>query len=254
MAARLLSSGAMPRSILLLAIVLVGACRPAADAEQIDAPSASVAGTEATTAEVAKQRSPVAIASGDSMLGNTLVAVTTVNASDAQPCERVCGSLGDCLLANTSYAAQVAGGLELECLDMCVHSPDTEQAKIDFLACGSKTECGQLEACAERTWTALSEVRKSPEIAGIVASTDPCKLGCRWYFSCFYGFGPPGQAYLDPQLERDMNSCIDGCDNNPNVDRTVMGRFAECLPSHCTAERAHECWDFVHNGGSAHKP
>jgi hypothetical protein len=233
----------MSRSGLVLALLLVGGCRTAADAEQIGSPGGSVAGTEAKAGKQSNQYTSTATAGSGTGLANALVAVTTITAGEAQPCERVCGSLGDCLFADDSYTAPIAGGLELECLDMCVHSPDNDRAKIDFLACASNTECGPLQACAEQSWTALAAARQSPDVSGIVASADPCKAGCRWYWACTQTGSPPGEAYLDPELDRQMNYCVDDCDNMQPDQRRMWVSFSECIPTHCAYDRIEDCFN-----------
>ncbi len=226
----------MSRPALLAVFALVvGACRTAADAEPVGSPDDSVAGTE-TRSQGSTSKRPAGVGStGETALATTVVAVATTNAGDAQPCERVCGSLGDCLLTDDDYTAQVAGGLELECLDMCVHSPDSEPAKTEFLACGGESECGQLQACAERNWTALANARRRPEQAGgVVASADPCMAGCRWWFACASTGQPPGEAYIDPQLEILMEECFKQCDNES--ERQRLTRIGKCLTTHCADE------------------
>ncbi len=234
-----------PASLALSALLFVGACRPAPEAEGAGAPTASVAGTEADSERGASVR-PKTARAGEPNPASALIAVASVEAGAASPCERVCGSLGDCLLADRTYSDAVAGGLELECLDMCVHSPDAEPAKSAFLACGGKSECGALTTCAERNWPALAALHESPGVADVVAVNDTCKAGCRWYIACLFAGKPPGEAYLDSQSVELMETCIDQCDLVQTGHYEMMTHFADCLPDRCSYERAAECFDYVY--------
>src|SRR5690606_17171747 len=234
----------MPRAVLLaLAVSLIGGCKPAADAEPLDSPADSIAKSQTGRSGLSSKLGSGPSLAAEPRLQSSLVSVATTSASEAQPCERVCGSLGDCLLADDDYTALVAGGLELERIDRCVHSADGSPAKSALLACAAKTECGQLEACVEQTWAALGDARRSPGVVGI-ASTDPCKSGCRWLFSCMFTHAPPGEAYLDPQFELQMNQCVEGCDEMSASEREQMSHWANCLPDNCTAELVTVCWNY----------
>ena len=228
----------MSRPALLLCVaLLVGGCKKA-EGERASAPAASVAGTEAkhgssSTPDVALVNQP--------KLASSLIAVATTSPSEAQPCERVCGSLGDCLLADEDYSSATAGGLELMCLDMCVHAADDAAAKAEFLAC-SQTECGQLQACAERTWTALAEARTAPAIEGVAAPVaDPCKLGCRWVYACLYG-SPPGDAWVDPQTEQNVNDCFSACEQ-ASQEIQYLPKMPACLAHRCSMEGVYLCFE-----------
>jgi hypothetical protein len=239
----------MPRhALLVFAALLVGGCRTPPESEQLGSPGSSVAGTETKrdghSPNSRSQDGSAADSSGLANSLNSLIAVATTSASEAQPCERVCGSLGDCLLVDDDYSITDAGGLELQCLDRCVHSPDTAPAKAEFLACGEQSECGPLQACAEQTWTALAEARQGPEVAGVIASADPCKLGCRWVYSCMTTGSPPGEAYVDDQIHQYISMCVEQCDHSEPVERDWYARMASCLPNHCTLERYAECWTY----------
>jgi hypothetical protein len=223
---------------LVLFALLVGACRPETD--PIGSPGGSVAGTE-TKHDGSASKSPSDATSGaNSGVAKSLIAVTTTSASEAQPCEHMCGSLGDCLLADDAYTNVAASGLELQCLDMCVHAPDTDPVKTEFLACDSLTECGQLQACAERNWTALASVRsgQGPAISGVIASNlDPCKNACRWVLACLVTGQPPGAAQLDEYIQREIDNCFGRCENGEvnGADLEQWIRMAECLPDHCSS-------------------
>ncbi|HVI04061.1 MAG TPA: hypothetical protein VM869_35460, partial [Enhygromyxa sp.] len=173
----------------------------------------------------------------------SLIAVATTSASEAQPCERVCGSLGDCLLADDAYTITAAGGLELQCLDLCVHSADAAPAKTEFLACGAQTECGPLQACAEQHWTALAAAREGPAVEGVVApDANPCKLGCRWLYSCLYSGAPPGEAAFDPTFEQPATDCVNQCDQMSETDQEYFRTLYGCLINRCsTPDGVYQC-------------
>lgn len=235
-------------ALLVLAVSLIGGCKPAADDEPVDSPSDSVAGTEAKRSDRASGDGTGSTLASKPRLANSLVAVATTSASEAQPCERVCGSLGDCLLDDDSYTTVVAGGLELECLNLCVHAPDSAPIKSEFLACGAQTECGPLKSCAEQHWVALAEARRGPEIAGVVSpSADPCKNACRWMYSCIFTSTPPGDAPLDPAYEQYVTTCVDGCDQMAAAEREMMTNLGVCLVDNCSAERAGVCWETLYH-------
>jgi hypothetical protein len=228
-------------ALLVLAVLLVGGCRKAPETSKLGSPGDSVAGTGATRDDPPGGRAQDRDVARRSGVPSSLIAVATTGANEAQPCERVCGSLGDCLLADAAYTTNVAGGLELVCLDMCVHSAEAAPAKAEFLACGGQTECGQLQACAERNWTALAAARQGPAVAGVTASdVDPCKSGCRWTYSCMGG-SPPGQGTLDPMWEEYVKSCVDMCDQMLPSEREYFDRMTPCLATRCTMEGVMQC-------------
>jgi hypothetical protein len=96
---------------LALAALLVGGCRPAADADHTGSPSDSIAGTE-TKQNRPSSKKPIELTPKKSSgLANSLIAVTATSVSEAAPCERMCGSLGDCLFADDTYTTAGAGSL-----------------------------------------------------------------------------------------------------------------------------------------------
>lgn len=233
---------AVARLAPLLALSLIGGCRKAPESEHAGAPSDSVAGTEAERDPHSRtHRSHDPRSSSAPSLARSLTAVATTDASDAPPCERVCGRLGDCLLADPDFTSASASALELACLDLCVHSADAAPAQAEFLACGQQSECGQLQACAERSWTALAQVRQGPDIAGVLASADPCRVGCRWTYACIQTGMPPGQAPLDPHVEQWLELCEDNCERN-SYEREWYTKMANCLPTRCSPDRFGECF------------
>lgn len=218
--------------------LLLGGCEKRSS-KQLGSPGSSVAGTE--TQQDDRSRSPKhkRELSSRSGVASPLIAVPTTNPNEAPPCERVCGSLGDCLLADADEATSAAG-LELTCLDMCVHSPDTAPAKVEFLACGTHSECGSLQACAEQTWTALADARQRPEIEGVVAPANTCLLACTWMYSCISTGTPPGQIPFDPDFERLMQQgCVEPCEQMPN--RNDWGQLPGCFANDCSYDGVTRC-------------
>lgn len=228
---------------LVFAALLLGGCRTTADRD-LGTSGDSLVDPEAQPDDrSSSSRSPNAGTEERSGSATSLIAVAAVEAGGAQPCERMCGSLGDCLFADATYSTSAAGGLELKCLDLCVHSPDAEPAKAEFLACGTESECGQLQACAQRTWAALASARKGPEVGGISSSdASPCQEGCRWVYSCIAG-APPGQIELDPQAYRDMENCEKQCETTDVSDRDYMAKLAPCLANHCSLDGLWHCFE-----------
>jgi hypothetical protein len=226
--------------IVLLALVALGGCKTAADGEPPDSPGESVAGTETQRGDRASK--PSASRVGSLGAARSLVAVATVGRDQAQPCERVCGSLGDCLRVDDGYTTTAAGGLELQCLDLCVHAPEGP-AKSEFLACGAKSECGQLQACAEQKWAALAGVRRGPQVASVIVTGDPCMTGCEWMFTCMAGKSPR-DADLDPQVEQEIqNNCRTMYCKDPSpIELESWSRFTSCMIERCTGD-LWSCWE-----------
>ncbi|PRQ04179.1 hypothetical protein ENSA5_10170 [Enhygromyxa salina] len=230
-------------------LLIAGACNKSDQgAPKADSPNASVAGTEANThARTRANKAASAEASADAGTGlaRALVSVASTSASEAEPCERTCGRLSDCLRESDDFRASEAGGLELECLSLCVHAPDDSPARASFLACEQRDDCGAVRSCAADGWTELAEVSHGPAIEGITAAAgDPCKAGCRWMYSCLISGAPPGEAYLDPQFEEQMITCENSCDSLDPADRETFVYLAECLPNHCGFGQGDECWNY----------
>ena len=121
------------------------------DAVAVDAPSDAAAGPEARgrSASAAAAKTELArSAELDTGLGHALVAVASTTPGDSEPCERTCGRLGDCLFASEDFGELEAGGLELECLDLCVHAPDEAAVRGRFLTCEERQSCGEVISCA----------------------------------------------------------------------------------------------------------
>lgn len=232
-----------------IVILLASSCPIAADTDGPDSPDHSIAATE-THPDKRRERPKSADASDRdhgprSSLAHALVAVVSTPASEAEPCERMCGGLGDCLLADPDYSPANAGGLELQCLDLCVHSPDDHPAKAEFLACGAHDQCAGLQNCAEQHWSALAKTRRGPKVGGVLTSANPCKTGCRWLYACVYTNMPPGAGTLDSSAQQQLQTCISDCDERTydNDTQAMMAMLAACLPTHCNAGTMHECWE-----------
>lgn len=231
----------MSRAALLIVLgLLPGGCEKGSSKEP-GSPGSSVAGTETQKDNRSRSAKHSRELSSRSGVASPLIAVPTTAPGEAPPCERVCGKLGDCLLADAD-AATNAAGLELTCLDMCVHSPDTAPAKLEFLACGTQSECGSLQACAERTWTALADARQRPEIEGVIAPANTCLLACTWLYSCIISGTPPGQVPFDPEFERMMQQgCVEPCEQTPV--RESWRELPGCLANHCSTDGVSRCVD-----------
>ncbi|MFO7563544.1 MAG: hypothetical protein R6X02_12935 [Enhygromyxa sp.] len=230
-------------ALLALAATLIGGCRTAADGEPPGSLSESIAGTEARRDDRTSKGAPGPGVAPKSKLARSLIAVATVSPADAQPCEQVCGRLGDCLLADDAYTSVVAGGLELDCLDLCVHAPDDAAAKREFLACGSEAECGQLQSCAAHSWASLGEVHRQPPTGDAVAPTNACKVFCRWMYGCSYGGTPPSGGSYAPHVESEIEMCTNSCEQGPASEREMWAVLATCIDaiSDCSWEHVDQC-------------
>jgi hypothetical protein len=210
----------------------------------VDSPGGSVAGTESTaTGTRAGAGAEVEEGGGGRGLARSLVAVTGTSLGDASPCERTCGRIGDCLFESDDYREPEAGGLELECLDLCVHTPKDAEPHQALLKCEQRSSCGELIECAEASWAALGELREGPTVEGFTATVDPCKAGCRWLYSCMFSSAPPGDAYMDPAIEEQVRYCERSCENMEPQERETYINLGRCLPSHCSSGDS-TCFDY----------
>jgi hypothetical protein len=219
-----------------------------ASSGSVGSPNASVAGSEATKPST---RAAGTSKPGDAnALARSLVAVAATSHSEAQPCERVCGRVGDCLLEDGEGGAIgaigefEAGRLELECLDMCVHSPNGAAPRSTFLACENQSDCGPLLGCARSNWNALVATRSGPSVQGITTGGDSCNDGCRWYLSCAFTGLPPGQAQLAPEYEEAIRSCEVQCETIEPAERESFTRITDCIRDNCSHDRQSVCYDF----------
>jgi hypothetical protein len=215
------------------------------DVAGVDAPSGSAAGSEARTDSASNRAAKTELAVRPAELGSALVAVASTTPGEAEPCERTCGRLGDCLFASEDFGEVEAGGLELECLDLCVHAPDDASARARFLTCEQRQSCGELISCAQASWDELAAVRRAPDIQGITAAAvDPCKDGCRWLYACMISGAPPGEGYLSPQDEEQLRYCEKTCESLGPAERETYAHLAECLPSHCGYGQLEHCVNY----------
>ena len=227
----------MPRSALALLGLAVLACNKPVDGSSLGSPSGSAAGSEIANSD----RDANADADAATALTRSLVTVASIPPTDAQPCERICGRVGDCLLETHDVADFDAGRLELECLDSCVHSPTDGQTRTDFLACEQESSCGDLLGCARTNWEPLLASRVGPVVNGVTTGGDGCIEGCRWLFWCIYTNTPPGSGYLSPDAEEGIRGCEANCSVLQPAEREQMAYWAECLPTHCSQEQFSAC-------------
>jgi hypothetical protein len=231
----LIPSLPMPRlaslgSVLALVGLAALACnKPDKDGRSIGSPSADGAGTETASPRPTDKST----SSGAANLARTLVAVASAAPSEALPCERTCGRVGDCLLETRDVGEFDAGRLEFECLDLCVHSPREAESRTAFLACEQQSSCGELLGCARANWQPLLAGRTGPVVSGVTVGGDPCIEGCRWLFACMVTGVPPGQASLPPEYDESVRGCEAACHTGSESDRQMLAHYAECLPSHC---------------------
>jgi hypothetical protein len=222
----------------------VPACKPdAGSGTPLGSPSAAAAGREASSPNAGVEGKSTV---GTGGLARSLVAVAATNFADAQPCERTCGRIGDCLLETEGHQAEFdASRLELECLDLCVHSVEDGHPRTAFLACEQKSNgCGELLGCARSNWDALVASRTGPTVQGVTGGGNSCTDGCRWMYSCIYTGAPPGHAYLSPEQEEQQRYCESMCESMSPTDQEVYVRFGECLRSNCSPERYELCFSY----------
>jgi hypothetical protein len=228
---RLGSRGCVPPLFGLFGLLLLACNKTDAGTSTLGSPNASAAGNEA-----AKPGSPVA---GTSKAGNadalarSLVAVAATSSGEAQPCERTCGRVGDCLLEGGDVGEFEAGRLELQCLDMCVHSPESDGPRSAFLGCEQQSSCGELLGCARSNWDALVAARSGPSVQGVTTGGNDCVDNCQWMISCILTSMPPGQAPLAPGYEEYMRGCETTCETISPADLEVYTQLGDCMRDKC---------------------
>jgi hypothetical protein len=243
---RLRSHGRASKIVLGLIGVVVLACNHKPDpgsGSKTGSPSAGGAGREGASQSRAVEGTST---TGNAALARSLVAVAATSPGEAQPCERTCGRVGDCLLEtgdSSSRSEFEASRLELECLDLCVHSVESDPTRSAFLACEQQSSCGELLGCARSNWDALAANRVGPTVQGVTGSGNACE-GCRWMYSCMITGMPPGQAYMDPVYEESIRSCEATCESISPQERETYQAFSDCLRSNCSPDRQHVCWDY----------
>lgn len=226
------------RLLAVLALAALACNKTDPSTRGVGSPSADAAGTEnakSNPGQASKTSSDAAT------LARSFVSVATTSPSDAQPCERTCGRVGDCLLEADDVSEFEAGRLELECLDQCVHSPADAQPRAAFLACEQKSACGDLLGCVRSTWDPLVATRVGPAVQGVVGGGDLCEEGCRWLYSCVYTGKPPGDVNLAGEYEEVIRWCEGMCPNMSEQERQQWIYFVECMPSHCSQETFSAC-------------
>ena len=207
----------------------------------IGSPSGSAAGSENAGSTSGRDSGDP---SGAIALTRSLVTVASVPPTDAQPCERTCGRVGDCLLETHDVDDFEASRLELECLDACVHSPADAEPRTSFLACEQKSSCGDLLGCARTSWNSLMASRVGPVVSGVTTGGDKCIEGCRWMYWCIFTSSPPGSTYLDPAYEEIIRGCEAGCQTYQPAERAQYEYWSECMPSHCSQEQYTACLNY----------
>jgi hypothetical protein len=224
------------------ALLCTLACnKPETAGTDVDSPNPSGAGAERNATSTTPGSTQ---AIHHSTLGAVLVAVARTKPNEATPCERTCGRVGDCLIDEQTVNHFDAGRLELECLDLCVHTPAEAAPHTALLGCEQRSSCGELLTCARASWEPLVAIRQSPTIEGVAAIGDPCKAGCQWLFSCIYTGAPPGQAYMAPEYEEQVRYCENACDTYGPTEREIYARLAECLPDYCSSGRFDQCMGY----------
>lgn len=223
-----------------LAIALLGCNKTDAGSGTLGSPDASAAGREAATPS---SRIGDASTSGNTdALARSLVAVAATKPGEAQPCERTCGRVGDCLLDTGDVGEFEAGRLELMCLDMCVHSPESDGPRAAFLACEQQSGCGELLGCARSNWDALVATRSGPSVHGVTVGGDSCIESCQWWLACMLNGVPPDQAPIPPEYQESLRSCETQCETTPS-DREMFTRLGDCMRANCSPERQPVCWE-----------
>lgn len=226
--------------LVLVGTALIGCNDKPTGGATLDSPDAAAAGTEARAQRARSDRTSV---TSDGTPVRSLVAVASTSAKEAEPCERTCGRVGDCLLDGDEVNAFEAGRLELACLDMCVHTPDS-QVRTAFLDCEAKSGCSELLGCARSKWEPLSATHQGPAVQGFaVQAADPCVSGCQWLFYCAYAGTPPGETYLPPEYEEQLRACESQCDSGGAFEREIWVRLNECAPTKCSPMEIGNCFN-----------
>lgn len=159
--------------------------------------------------------------------------------ADAQPCERMCGRVGDCL--GERGDARDARHLELTCLDLCVNVEPGSDAGARFTACEARDSCDQLLECTRKEWDAVANARGT--IVKVIgpspsANYNTCELVCGGMYSCIYYDQPLRQlSERSPQFDKELSACVENCD--PNAES--MRALADCAYENTCAEQM-DCW------------
>lgn len=236
---RMLGPRVVGLALVLVGTVLIGCNDKPTGGATLDSPDAAAAGSEARAQRARSDRTSL---TGGATPVRSLVAVASTSAKEAEPCERTCGRVGDCLLDGDEVNAFEAGRLELQCLEMCVHTPES-QVRSAFLGCEAKSACSELLGCARSKWEPLAATHQGLAVQGFTArAADPCTDGCRWMYYCSQTGAPPGQATLSPEYEQQMRACEAACEAGGPYDRELWIRFVECAPTKCSPMEIINCF------------
>lgn len=164
------------------------------------------------------------------------VAVVALDASEARPCERLCLNVGDCLFADEGYSDRAAAGLELECLDLCVHAPAEAPERASFLRCEQRSSCGELTTCVGDLWEPLRASHAPRETAAVEALTNGCESACTWLYYCLFTGQAPGEFGLEQSMQEGLDSCVKNCEDLGPAEQEEMGRMLPCLYDECTKD------------------
>jgi hypothetical protein len=234
--------------IALLGSFALLACKGDAGTSTLGSPNASAAGHEAH--DPGSRVAGTSKAGSADALARSLVAVAATIPGDAVPCERTCGRVGDCLLEEDGNVGEFeAARLELECLDVCVHSPQSDGPQSDgprsaFLACEQQTGCGPLLGCARSNWDALVATRSGPSGQGVTTGGNSCADSCEWWLACAINGMPPDQAPLPSHYEENVRGCEMQCEAAP-AEREMFTRLGDCARANCSPERLSACYEHL---------
>lgn len=233
----------MPRLASLapvLALAVLACNKSEQGGRVVEQPSGAGAGGESTRAGKSNSNT----ASESTELAHRFVAVAATAPAEAEPCERTCGRVGDCLLETRDVDEFEAARLELECLDLCVHSPDDAKPRTAFLACEQQSACGEVLGCARSNWDALVAAHVRPAFVDTTVSSgsDRCIDGCYWLFSCVLTGAPPDAGrWSTTEYENYIRECAKNCESATEQERAMWVYFAECMQTHCSMHGYESC-------------
>ena len=168
------------------------------------------------------------------------VAVVSLAARDASPCEQMCGRVGDCL---DDREPLEASHLELGCLDLCVNVREETDEARRFRGCQQRNACGELIDCVGDNWSAAAAARVEYDTLVDAAAIDTCELYCRGIYGCMYYNKTVSQGIdFPPDTEREIESCVQVCDP---ADPTAID-LANCA-SEPTCDDYWKCYENAQN-------
>ncbi len=221
--ARMLA-GSLALSAALAGLVGLGAC---ATRNQTNRDRANADRSAKADAETLGERQPKP--TSERTPEREAVNVVAIDPSEAWPCERMCGRIGDCLQTDRVENPASATGVEFACLDTCVYADPLNPAAAAFQACETATECGELLGCARARWDAATAARRAVEIPTEFAVVrDICETACLGLQSCSFFYKMPneiaGMATADFYSSVDM--CTEGC---RSMGDQVYAPYAPCI-------------------------